>query len=497
MTAASGGRIAKGAVWMVGARMADRLIGVISTVVLARLLTPADFGLVAMAMSVIGLIELASAFGFEITLLRTATPTRAQYDTVWTLNVLFGVGCGAAMALAALPTAHFYGDDRLIPIMFVLAAAWAIGSFGNVGIVDFQRTLNFAKEFQILMAKRLVGFTVTIGLAILTGSYWALIAGSVTARLTELVLSYLWHPYRPRFSLDASRGIFSFSSWIFVYKIAAFGNVRAADFVLGRARGAAELGIYRLGEEIGHLPGTELIAPLNRALLPGMSQMIEGGRPTKELVLAATGVVALVLFPACLGISAISEPLVRVMLGTKWLETVPVLQVMALNAAFVALWANQHTMLFAIGRPKLPALVSIARLLLFTPGVFLVVKDFGAQGVAYAALFSSVFALLVGLFTGLPLLHVRFIEYAGALWRPGVAAALMWAAVRWMVLTMQEARFLNLESLQLVVAVSGGVVVYGVAIAMLYLISGRPVGAEQLLIDRFAPKLQGWTRMPR
>ena len=73
----------------------------------------------------------------------------------------------------------------------------------------------------------------------------------------------------------------------------------------------------------------------------------------------------------------------------------------------------------------------------------------------------------------------------------------MWAAVRWMVLTMQETRFLNLESLQLVVAVSGGVVVYGVAIAMLYLISGRPVGAEQLLIDRFAPKLQAGTRMPR
>ena len=71
------------------------LIGVVSTVVLARLLTPADFGLVAMAMSVIGLIELASAFGFEVSLLRTATPTRAQYDTVWTLNVLFGVGCGA------------------------------------------------------------------------------------------------------------------------------------------------------------------------------------------------------------------------------------------------------------------------------------------------------------------------------------------------------------------------------------------------------------------
>lgn len=495
MTAASGGRIAKGAAWMVGARMADRFIGVVSTVVLARLLTPADFGLVAMAMSVIGLIELASAFGFEVSLLRTASPTRAQYDTVWTLNVLFGVGCGVAMAIAALPTAHYYGDDRLIKIMLVLAAAWVMGSFGNVGVVDFQRTLNFAKEFQILMAKRLTGFTVTIGLAVLTGSYWALIAGSVTARLTELALSYLWHPYRPRFSLEASRGIFSFSIWIFVYKIAAFGNVRAADFVLGRARGAAELGVYRLGEEIGHLPGTELIAPLNRALLPGMSQMIEGGRPTRELVLAATGVVAVMLFPACLGISAISDPLVRVMLGAKWLETVPVLQVMALNAVFVALWANQHTMLFAVGSPKLPALVSIARLFVFAPSVFLVVKEFGAQGVANAALGSSIFALSLGLFVGLPLLGVRFIEYVGALWRPGLAAVLMWVAVRWTVSATEFAAFTTFESARLAAGIGVGVAAYGAALTGLYIICGRPEGAERLLIDRFAPMLRRWIRM--
>ena len=497
MTAASGGRIAKGAVWMVGARMADRFIGVVSTIVLARLLTPADFGLVAMAMSVIGLIELASAFGFEVSLLRTASPTRAQYDTVWTLNVLFGVGCGVAMAIAALPTAHYYADDRLIKIMLVLATSWVISSFGNVGIVDFQRTLNFAKEFQILMAKRFIGFAVTIGLAVMTGSYWALIAGSVTMRMTELALSYLWHPYRPRFSLAASRGIFSFSIWIFVYKLAAFGNVRAADFVLGRVRGAAELGVYRLGEEIGHLPGTELIAPLNRALLPGMSQMIEGGRPTRELVLAATGIVAVMLFPACLGISAIADPLVRVMLGTKWLQTVPVLQVMALNAVFVALWANQHTMLFAVGSPKLPALVSIARLFVFTPSVLLVVGEFGAQGVAQAALVSSVFSLGLGLFVGLPLLGVRFIEYLGSIWRPALAAMLMWAAVRWTIGAMEQATSMSLESVRLAAAVATGIAAYGGALAGLYLICGRPEGAEKLLIDRFAPRLRALVRMPK
>ncbi len=471
---------------MIGARLADRSIGLVGTVILARLLTPADFGLVAMATAVIGLIELASAFGFEVSLVRKANPTRAHYDTVWTLNLLFGVGCGVITAAAAWPAATFYGDERLVPIMLVLGAAWAIGSLANVGIVDFQRTLNFAREFQFLISRRLVGSVVTISLALWTRSYWALIAGTVAVRVTGLVLSYLWHPFRPRLGLRATAEIFSFSVWIFVDKIASFGSMRASDFVLGRTHGPNEVGLYRLGEEIGHLPGTELVAPLNRALLPGVSQMIEGGRPTQELVVAASGVVGLILVPACLGISAIADPLVRVMLGNQWLAAVPLVQIMAINSMFLALWANQHTTLFAVGKPRIPGLISVARLCVFSLCVFLLVREYGAVGVATSALISSVASLGLGLWAGLPALRVRLSEYIRVLWRPILAASIMWVTVSWLVIYLADSDALGLAVIRLLASIVAGCVVYLSAMALLYLIAGRPAGTERMLFARIS-----------
>lgn len=484
MSATTAAKVARGAAWMMAARLADRLVGVFSTLILARVLTPADFGLVAMAMAVIGLIELASAFGFEVPLVRAVQPSRALYDTVWTLNLLFGVGCAAATALSAAPAAHFYNDERLFPIMLILALGWAVGSLANVGTVDYRRHLDFAKEFRFLMAARIVTFSITIPCALIFRSYWALIAGISAGRLATVLSSYWWHPYRPRLCLASARELFSFSLWIFIDKIASFGNARAADFVLGRTHGASEVGVYRLAEEIGYLPGSEFVAPINRAFLPGASRLVEGGRSMVEVISIATGIVALILVPACLGIAAVADPLVRAMLGQKWLAAIPIVEIMAVNALLVALWANQYTALLAAGLPKLPGLVSLARFAVFAPCVLLLTPMHGAWGVAASALASSVFAVTIGLQVSLRRLCVPFGMYVGALWRPLVGSLVMFAAVRHVVTSLDSSD----SSLQAVgdlgIAVATGVGVYVAAMALLFFAAGRPRGAEQLLLER-------------
>jgi len=475
---------------MIGARLADRAIGLVGTVILARVLTPADFGLVAMAMAIIGLIELASAFGFEMTLLRNPNPTPAQYNTVWTLNVMFGFGSGLVTALAAVPAADFYSEPRLIPIMLVLGAAWAFGSLENIGIVDFRRTLNFAKEFRFLLTRRVVGSAVTITLALLTRSYWALIIGALAMRSTGLLLSYLWHPFRPKLSLSERGEVFSFSAWIFVEKLGAFGFMRASDFVLGRTHGAREVGIYRLGEEIGHLPSTELIAPINRALYPGIAQMSAGGRGTRDIVLAANGVVGLMLFPACLGISAVASLLVPVMLGGQWGAAIPIVQILAMNSMLMALWANQHTLLLALGRPHITAFIAIARLCVFAVVLWLVVREHGAQGAALSLLVGSAAALVLGLSVSLREHDVGLRDYASVLWRPLLAGGAMWFCVTWFVERHAVADGALAPFIRLLAAVGIGVAVYMAAMGLLYVVSGKPEGAERQLVRQ----LTRWIR---
>jgi O-antigen/teichoic acid export membrane protein len=386
--------------------------------------------------------------------------------------------------LAALPTAAFYGDDRLAPVMFVLAIGWIAAALQNIGIVDFRRNLEFRSEFKFLMAKRLIGTAVTIPLALATGSYWALIVGSISSTIAGALLSYLLHPFRPRPRLERTGALFSFSVWLLVEKLASFVNIRASDFIVGRVHGPAELGMYRLAEEIGSLAGTELVAPINRALLPGTSRLAEDGQSVANVVIAATGVMGLLAVPACVGIAAGAQPVVRVLLGHQWLAAIPVLEIMAISALFALLWANQFTMLYAIGMPRIPGTIAIARLFVFLPAVWGLVSDHGAWGVAVAAALANAAVLALGLRISLPLLGVTVRAYIGALWRPLVAAAIMAVAVR-----LAIERFGAVESSidglgQLAVAVGSGVTVYVLVLSILYFLSGRPSGAESLFMHR-------------
>src|SRR5258707_10959574 len=137
MPASLGSRIARGAAWMVVFKLLDRSIGIVSVVILARLLVPADFGLVAMATAIIAIIELLSAFNFDMALIQSQQATRAHYDTAWTLNVAMAAVCALLVAAAAVPAEAFYGDARLAPIMLWLAPPAPVRGFWEDRVVPF------------------------------------------------------------------------------------------------------------------------------------------------------------------------------------------------------------------------------------------------------------------------------------------------------------------------------------------------------------------------
>ncbi|MFB3077097.1 MAG: oligosaccharide flippase family protein, partial [Lysobacterales bacterium] len=216
--------MAKGAAWMVAMRFSMRGIGLVSTVILARLLVPADFGLVAMATIIFGLIEVMSQFGFGVFLIQKQNAGHDYYDTAWTLSILRGaVTCGLLFVIA-MPVADFFGDPRLVEIFYVLALVALVRSIGNVGVIDFQKNLTFGKDFKLHVAVKLAAFCVTITAAILLRNYWALVIGIATAGFVRVALSYMMHPYRPRLSLARWREIMHFSKWLLANNVLGFLN---------------------------------------------------------------------------------------------------------------------------------------------------------------------------------------------------------------------------------------------------------------------------------
>ena len=193
--------MAKGALWMILARLGDRSLGFVSMIILVRLLSPDDFGLVAMGMSVIAICELLGQVGLDVALIQTPGATRRHYDTAWTFSVIISAVIAFVLLIIAAPAANFYHEPRLLPILLSLALGSLISGFENIGTVAFRKELLFNKEFQFFFGKKLAAFLVTVPLAFLLRSYWALIAGIVVGRLAGVSLSSssgLPHPVRAR-----------------------------------------------------------------------------------------------------------------------------------------------------------------------------------------------------------------------------------------------------------------------------------------------------------
>jgi O-antigen/teichoic acid export membrane protein len=481
--AAHGRSIARGIGWMLLFKLTERSLGILSTLVLVRLLAPADFGVVAMAQSVIVMVQLLAAFGFDVALIRDQSASEEHYHTAWTMNAALGALITAIVVALAAPIAAFYGKPELFWVVCALALASLFSGLENIGVVAFRKELRFRSEFGYQVSRKVVAIAVTLPLAFLFRSYWALVAGTLTSALAGTVMSYVVHPFRPRFCTAKARELLDFSRWLLVGNVIGFVRERSSDFFIGRLAGPAALGAYNVSYEISNLPTTELSAPINRALMPGFSAMAHDMAALRRTYLQAFGLLVFMAVPAAVGILALADYLVPVLLGARWLDAVPLVQMLAITGVFQALQSSSATALIATGHPKsvfstngLYAAVLILFLAVFVPAR-------GAVGAALATAAAVVVA------TPVFLLHLRrhvgvlFIDLGRRLWRPFVAAAAMLVLVRWLL----PAYTADMSTWSALGHLLGGALAAGAAylagVSALWWLAGRPEGAEHAVLD--------------
>jgi len=463
---------------MVLFKLLDRGIGLVSTVVLARLLLPVDFGVVAMASSVIAVVELLSSFSFDVALIQHQRAGRDQLDTAWTLNLLFALVCAGAVALAAHPAAAFYSEPRLQLVIFVLAAGTLVQGFENVGVVAFRKELTFDKEFRFLLIKRSLNFAVTLTMAFLLRSYWALVVGMVTGRVLGVAVSYMAHPYRPRLSLSARAELFHFSKWLLVNNMLFFFNHRISDFVVGRLSGAHALGLLTVSYEISNLPSTELVAPINRATLPGYAQLSPNPEAFRQAFLKVLGMVAILVLPASLGIAAVADLLVPAIFGKHWLEAISLIQILAVFGGLHATQTNVGPALMALGKPRVLTLLASVHLVVLVVLLLILASRSGVLGAAWAVLLAYALTTPLVWIVVAKEVGVRVGEIVGVLARPAVASLVMCAAVLWLKAWLATDLYLTLS-----ISVICGVLVYFGVLFLIWQLQARPPGSESRLLD--------------
>ena len=485
-------RTAIGTGWIVGWRMASRVMGLGSTLIVARLLAPGDFGLVALAYGMVVAVDALAQIDGEDAIVRAQAPSRAMYDTAYTMSLLRGIVTAAVIVLAAQPIAAFFSEPRLVHVLWALAAGAVIQGAASVGLVEYRRNMRFGMEFVAQVVPRLAGIVVTIGVALVWRSHWALVAGVLSIRTTRLVASFALHPYRPRLSFAAWHELIGFSSWNWGIAVAGLVRSRIDSFVLGRVMDSTAVGVFAIGEEVAGLPTTELVEPLCRAAYSGFTAARDAGESMAETYLRAAAFAFLLTLPAGIGISAVADPLVRLAVGAQWLAAIPVIAIMGPVGA-LSVFGYLASVLFGVHAllPRQLA-VTVVSLVVRVALLLPLVAYAGVTGAAVAA--AAGFALEQVAMSVLA--YRRFGLSVGMVmrrcWRIALAAGgmvgVLWATgLGWGVTSGEPV-------VPLLAASGVGAIVYGVGLLGLWVVSGRPAGAEA---DLLAAARHGWGRIAR
>jgi len=463
------------------------VIGFVSTLILARLLVPADFGVISMAVSILAALELLSAFSFDLALIQNPKAGRPHFDTAWTFAIGFGCLNALLMCALAIPAAKFFGEPRVEQLMYVFGLCALIQGFENIGIVAFQKDLQLHKEFVFSLSKRCVGFVTTISVAYLTGSYWALALGTLATKATGVLLSYYVHAYRPRLSLAAAGELLHFSKWLLLNNFLIFVNNRGTDFVIGRLQGASALGLYSVSYEISNLPTTELVWPIQRAVFPGYTKIADNLDRLRSFFLQVISTLCILTVPAGALLGLAADPIVRILLGEKWVAATPLIQVLTVFGIVRALHGPTGAVFLALGKPFVIASTQCIQIVVAVLLMLVLIPVYGTIGAAYSILVGACLALSANYYLLMRSIGMRLGELLGGVWRSLLGGVVMWVVAHQVTTSgMLPASLIG----QLAILLGTGSLTYLATVFGLWVASGRPDSGETMLIGFISARLR-------
>ena len=476
-------RLLKGAIWLSGARLASNLLATISTLVLARLLLPSDFGLVALGTTTLSILTSITNVSLSEALLQHRDPSNHHFYTVWTINLLRGVLIGSVFALIAVPVARFYSDYRLENVMFALGGSAILNGLENPRAIMLTKQLIFWQQFMLQVSQKFVALITSVLIALIYHSYWALIGGILLGQFVGVLVSYTVLPFRPAVSIAHARELFSFSIWLTFCEAINTINWNFDQLLVGKFIGKTTLGYYTVGNNLAVMPSREATAPLTATLFPAFSNLAHDPVRLAAAYQRAQTLVTAIALPAGVGMALIADPLVRLAMGERWLPVVFVVRILAAVFAFQTFGSLAQPLAMAAGKTQLLFKRDLQAFLYRVPLVIVGLYFGGFAGVLYARAIMGTTGLLfntnvVTKVTGL------------SLWqqiRPNmraVASVLLMAAVLALMNVFSDKGSAHWTiALNLGVLIAAGAVVYSVATFILWRVMGRPEGPETEVVQ--------------
>lgn len=385
----------KGTAWIAGAKVLTNLMSLLSMLVLARLLTPNDFGLIAIGMTLLTILSSITEIPISEALVQHKSPTRDHLNTVWTISA----GRAGLVALvfigAAWPATRIYHEDRLIGVMMCLAITAFLSGLGNPRAIMMTKELVFWQQFMLQVVQKLVALIISVLIAVLYHNYWALLLGNLIGQAANVLVSYTVLPFLPRLSLKHTRELMSFSIWLTFCQVVNTINWRLDQLIIGAFLDKSVLGYYTVGDNLAAIPTREAIAPLTVTLFPAFSRLSDQKDRLTTAYQSAQAFMTAVAFPIGAGVALIADPLVRLTMGDKWIPVVFIVQALSAVFAFQTIGSLAQPLAMAVGETKLLFKRDWQGLVMRVPLIIVGAYFMGMPGIVYARVFTGTAGLLL------------------------------------------------------------------------------------------------------
>ena len=491
------GKLVKGTAWVSAAGLVVNFLGFISTIVLAHFLTPADFGIAAFGMTIMGVLSAVTDLSLSSALVQHKNPTVEHMNTAWTLGLLRSLVIAAILCAAAYPVSRVVHDPRMIPVMLVLATPIVLTGLANPRAIMFTRDLIFWQQFLLTVGQRLSMFVVALTIAIIYRSYWAIIWAFVAGNAVNVIISYIILPYLPRFGVKHAKELFNFSLWLTISQSTNILNGNFDQLIVGAVLGKAPLGFLTVGNNIAIMPTRELTRPITTPLFPAFSRLRDDPERLAAAYQKAQGLLTAAVLPAGFGLALIADPLVRLCMGERWHPVALIIQVLASVFAIQTLGSLSQALAMAAGTTRLLFIRELQDILIRVPSIILGLWLDGLMGVIYARALTGMILVLLHMQVVKRVTGLTFMAQFAANTRSLASVGVMVAVV--FPLSQIVERFgvssINLL-LEILVLVVFGAFSYLGSNAMIWIFSGKPNGPERealklatSLIQRFRPKM--------
>lgn len=401
---ALGQKIVSSSLLLVSVKMMQRSLGLISTLILARLLMPEDFGVVAIAAIMLQFATVLSNSGIQQYIPQKDEVDDDDVNTAWSIDLSMKFILWMLLLIGAPLVGWFYDNSEIVSVIQVVSIVVFLRALQNPGLHLLRRNLTYGSIFWLFSWQKLFSFISVITIAFITHSYWAIIVGDIVSALVGIVGSYMLHPYRPKFSLKKKFEQWTFTKWMFARGVLGFLRAQLDNLMVSKLFSIGELGAYSVIRGISVLPATDIIVPAVEPLLASFSRVRHDMSALDHQLRTSLLMIFLLIMPVCAVLASYSDAIVFTLLGEKWKGQGPLLANLTILLFTFSLGSILGSLYIAMGKVKLIffynliSLTFIFSMLLFLSGNDL--AEFALLRGVLGLISTSLWLLLALYFTG-------------------------------------------------------------------------------------------------